>query len=326
MEDLYQILGVEKTSSQEEIKKAYRLKAKEHHPDKGGDEEFFKKISHANDVLSNEEKRTQYDNGTLGRHQHGHNPFADIVNQYRNQQRHNNSLRKGRDIRLDIHLSLEEIYTGIKKKIHFSHLVKCNDCGGTGGKEGVCDQCNGEGMRVQIFNTPAGQMMNQQTCGKCRGLGTIITEPCGACKTVGGNVKQDTISLDIPEGVDDGHTFLVNDGGDYTRNGLNGDLYVVVNEINNDIKYREGNDLINKIKLGYVDFIIGNDYILQTFNGKIKIEIPPLSQVGDKLRIKSKGFKKNGLIGDLIVILELELPKSILPEEKELLTKIKNLK
>lgn len=320
-DNLYEILGVEKTATQDEIKANYRKLAKEHHPDIGGDEEKFKSISHAYNVLSDEEKRRNYDNG--GGQRMGGNPFADVVNHFR--ANFHRQQARGRDIRSDIVLSLEEIYRGVKKSIAYSHFVSCVGCAGTGGETQSCDQCGGQGVRVQVIETPMGRMMNQQICGKCQGSGSFISNPCSTCKGAGGVIRQDVVNIDIPEGISDGHSFVVNGGGDYIRNGTPGDFYIVIRENNSKELYREGNDLIKKITLGYVDFIIGNDYILQTFDGQIKIEIPQLSKVGDKLRIKSKGFKKNGLIGDMIVILELELPKMISEEEKELLTKIKNL-
>jgi molecular chaperone DnaJ len=324
MEDYYKILGVEKNATAEEIKKAYRNLAKTHHPDVGGNEEEFKKISAAYETLSNEEKRRNYDNG-------GNNPNMNFdpfnmgnfgFNPFGNRQP---ASQKGRDIRLDLTLTLEEIYRGTNKKIKFNHSVGCDTCSGTGGKDTACDACNGQGVITQTVQTPMGRMMNQKMCGKCRATGRIIIDPCKTCNGVGSVLKTEMLDLKIPEGVEHGHAFIVKSGGDYIRGGALGDLYIVINELNTPLMYRQGNDLIKKINLSYVDFILGNEYILDTFDGKIKINIPELSNIGDNLRIKGKGFKKNGSVGDMILSLDLTLPKQISDKEKELLKEIKNI-
>ncbi len=321
--NLYEILGVEKTASQEEIKKSYRNLSKIHHPDAGGNEETFKEINNAYSILSDEEKRRNYDTG--GRQgARFTNPFADMVNHFRANAHRQQS--KGRTIQSTITLSLEEIYRGVKKTISFTHKVQCGDCSGSGGDSQMCDECGGQGIKVHIFETNQGRIMNQQICHKCNGSGNFISNPCNTCHGSGGVLKQDVINLDIPEGVEHGHTFVVNGGGDYLRNGIAGDFHIVILENTSPDLYREGNDLLKKINVGYVDFIIGNDYILETFDGKIKINIPPLSKNGDKLRVKSKGFNRNGVVGDMIVILNLILPTEIDDEEKELLIKIRENK
>ena len=327
MEDYYKILGVEKTATADEIKKAYRNLAKTHHPDVGGNEEEFKKISVAYETLSNEEKRKRYDSG--GDNPMGFDPF-DMASRMggfgfnpfgRQQQR-----QKGRDIRLDLTLTLEEIYRGVNKKIRFNHSVGCESCGGSGGKDTSCDACNGQGVISQTVQTPMGRMMNQRICGKCRGGGRIIVDPCKTCNGVGTTLKSEMVDVNIPEGIENGHMFAVRGGGDFVNGGEPGDLYIVINELNRPDLYRQGNDIVKKINLSYIDFILGNEYILETFDGKIKINIPELSSVGDNLRIKGKGFKRNGSTGDMIVSLNLTLPKQIGEKEKELLTEIKNIK
>jgi molecular chaperone DnaJ len=333
MKDLYEILGVNKNASEDEIKKAYKKLAIQYHPDKNPGnkeaEEKMKEINSAYNTLSDPESRRKYDMGGDQMGGFGFDPF-DIASRMRDfgfgfggRQRHQ---QKGRDIKINLNLSLEEIYRGTNKKLKFNHSVGCNTCSGTGGKESTCTACNGQGMATQVIETQMGRMVTQHICGKCNGSGKIIIEPCKTCNGVGATISTDTVDLKIPEGVDNGHTFLVKGGGDFIKNGITGDLYVVINELNNPTMQRQGNDLLKKINLSYVDFIIGNDYILDTFDGKIKINVPELSNVGDNLRIKGKGFKKNGIVGDLIVILELVLPKKISEKEKELLTEIKNLK
>lgn len=334
MKDLYQILGLKKGATEEEIKKAYKKLALQYHPDKNPDnkeaEEKMKEINEAYSILSDPQKRQDYEMGGFNRG-NGFDPF-DIASRMRDfgfgfggfrRQQHQ---QKGRDLRVQLNLTLEEIYRGTKKKFNFNHSVFCEPCSGTGGKESSCDACNGQGMITQVFQTQMGKMVNQQICGKCNGSGKIITDPCKKCNGVGAQLKTDSAEINIPEGIENGHTFVVTGGGDYTKNGVSGDLYVIVNEIPNKDIQRQGNDLIRKIDLSYIDFILGNDYILDTFDGKIKINIPELSEVGDNLRIKGKGFKRNGLVGDMIVVLNLTLPKKISEKEKELLSEIKNIK
>lgn len=314
MEDLYGILGVEKTATQDDIKKAYRNLSKKHHPDVGGNEEEFKKISSAYGTLSDEQKRKEYDNKDS------------FVSMFQNMGGFRRPHRKGRDIRFDLSMTLEEFYRGVDKKINFTHAVSCETCNGTGGIEQMCDQCGGNGIVTQIIDTQMGRMMNQRTCQKCRGEGKIILDPCKICNGGGSTLKHEQIELKVPEGVENGHTFLVRGGGDFIRGGISGDLYVFLHEIEDPNQYRTGNDLYKKINLSYIDFILGNDYILETFDGKIKINIPQLSKVGENLRIKGKGFNKNGSQGDMILNLDIVLPTEVSDKEKELLTEIKNLK
>jgi molecular chaperone DnaJ len=326
VENLYEILEVEKSASQEDIKKSFRQLAIKYHPDKNPDsqeaEEKFKQINNAYEILGDEQKRKNYDNGIDPRQ---HNPFADIINQFRNQYNAHQSNQRGRDIIIDTQLTFEEIYRGTHKEIVYHHSVQCQECSGTGGKEDNCPQCQGQGIRIQIFDTGMGRMVQQHMCGRCRGSGKIIVDPCRNCHGVGGVVKQDMVQVTIPEGVDNGHRFRIVGAGDYIKQGRYGDVFIHVLEHADPTITRDGNDLYKKITLSYVDFILGNDYILKTFDGQLKIVIPPLSKVNDKLRLKSKGFKKNGIVGDMYVILELELPRHISEEEKELLTKIKHL-
>jgi molecular chaperone DnaJ len=335
MKDLYEILGVSRDASAEDIKKAYKKLAIQYHPDKNPGnkeaEEKMKDINHAYSTLSDEESKRKYDMGGSdmghGGFGFGFDPF-DIASRMagfgfggrrRGQQ-------KGRDIKIELAITLEEIYRGVSKKIRFNHSVGCNTCSGTGGKETNCEVCKGQGVMTQIIDTQMGRMMNQRICGSCNGSGKIITDPCKKCNGIGSEVKSEVIDINIPQGCENGHTFIVKGGGDFMKNGVSGDLYVVISEIPDITTQRQGNDLIKKITLSYIDFIIGNEYILETFDGKIKINIPELSEVGDNLRIKGKGFKRNGLVGDMIIILELTLPKQINEKEKELLTEIKNLK
>lgn len=334
MKDLYEILGVSRDASQEDIKKAYKKLALQYHPDRNPDnkesEEKMKEVNEAYSILSDEEKKRKYDSGgyNMGNgSDFGFDPF-DIASRMRGfgfggRQR---GQQRGRDIRINLNLNLEEIYRGVDKKMKFNHSTMCNDCSGSGGKENTCDACNGQGMMSQVIETHFGKMVNQRMCGKCNGSGRTIVDPCKKCNGIGSVVSTETIDIKIPQGVENGHTFLVRGGGDFIKNGVPGDLYVVINEIPHPKMQRQGNDLIQKITLSYVDFILGSEYILETFDGRIKINIPELSQLQDNLRIKNKGFKRNGGVGDMIVILELILPKTIDPKEKELLREIKNFK
>jgi len=329
MSNYYDILGVPKDASADDIKKAYRKLAIEFHPDKNPDntnaEEKMKEINEAYATLSNADKKSVYDNG--GRQHftgHGHMDMDDILRDFAFGGRRRQV--KGGNIKVDVKLTFEEIYKGINKTIKYDRSVKCDPCGGIGGKTNKCNSCDGRGVKDVVFEVQGfGRMVQQITCQKCGGEGTMIIDACIKCNGKGYNIITESIDITIPEGIENGFTFVSAGGGHYAKNGINGDLFIVISEISQNDMVRHGNDIIRNIKINYYDLILGVEHIITTFDGKLKISIPQGSKHGDRLVVKGKGFKRNNVNGDIILVLEILTPNKISDEEKEILIKLKNL-
>jgi molecular chaperone DnaJ len=327
--DYYNILGVGKNADETEIKKAYRKLSKEHHPDLNPDnkesEEKFKSIAEAYSVLSDKEKKLNYDR--FGTADGRTNPFAgtnmeDIISSFYGGIKNRKS--KGGDIRINLKLTLEEIYNGSNKKIIYKKFVKCAPCGGTGGDNISCTTCNGIGMVNQVQNTPFGKMQSTVHCPKCNGEGNIITKHCGTCVGTGVIREDKTFEFDTPKGIMDGETLRVYNMGNAIRNGLEGDLLINVVEILHEKFKRVGLDIHQKVNLSYKDLVLGNDSIeVDTMDKKIRFKITSGTKVGTMLRVPNKGFVRDNMTGDMLLEIWVDIPSNIDEEEKE---KIKSLK
>lgn len=325
--DYYEILGVSKEATNDEIKKAYRSLAKQYHPDKNaGDEEAeakFKEINEAHEVLSDPNKRKQYDT-------YGHNKYGrvdDFSNMFRNRRR---PIRKGENLNLNIKLSLEEIYTGVKKKFKYKNTEKCDSCDGLGGSDIVqCPTCHGRGKVITQINTPIGVMQNITNCGTCDGIGSTYNVSCKSCNGKGVKDIEKEIEIDIPVGVEDSMTFVMEGNGRAIRGGVNGDLMVTIFELPHKTFVRSGNDLKMGVKLTYPQLVLGDKVDFTTIDGsKIRVTIPPKSDVGTNLKVQTKGMKKfnSEETGDLYVTLGVDIPKNVSEEEIELLEKLKKIR
>jgi molecular chaperone DnaJ len=329
--DYYEILGLDKNANQSDIKKAYRKLAKEKHPDSGGNEDEFKEIAEAYSILSDEVKKVNYD-------RYGHNPpksgfdtnFNDIFNQFgfgfnpRNEAKN----RKGSDYRISIKLTLEEIFEGGIKKIKYNRKTACGTCNSVGG-HGIktCQTCNGNGVTIEHIRTPIGIMQNVITCHSCSGHGTTYTTPCGDCHGEGIISKDEILEIKIPVGVQDGMSMTFVGLGQAIKNGTAGSLVVVFNEIQHNRFTRFGNDLKLNIKLPYQTLVLGGKIDLETIeNTKIKITIPEFNNIGDTLRISGKGMRylNSEHRGDLMLVLDIDMPKEIDDKTRELLENLKN--
>lgn len=332
MINYYEVLGVNENSSQDEIKKAYRKLAVKYHPDKNlGDkesEEKFKEISVAYDTLSDPGKKSQYDHERM----YGGNPYNqfshmdDMINRVmgRNMRR---PTPKGQDLRITLDLSLEEIFHGITKNIRYSRKVSCDTCKGIGGKEDVCTTCNGTGHLKHMVRDPFGNVqMSISPCGVCMGGGKTLKDPCDVCKGTGSIIHSEELDINIPPGVEDGMSFSKKGFGNHVRSGISGDLILTIVEKPNDIFIRNGMDLMTNVSLDYSDLILGTEKEVKTIDGKIKIKIPERSKPNDTLRIKEKGMKFNGIRGDLMLTIDLEIPNIVNNEYKDILEKLKQVK
>ncbi len=349
--DYYEVLGVDKSASPDQIKSAYRKQAVKYHPDKNkGDkvaEEKFKEASEAYHVLSNSERKQNYDNfghaafenGGGGRGGFGNfdfsNHFSDIFEDFfgegfggggRKSKRSNN---RGSDLRYDLSISLEEAYTGKKQDIKFSTSDKCDTCSGSGSKPGhdadSCSMCGGHGQ----VRSSQGFFTVQQTCPQCSGSGEMITNPCGSCGGQGKKQASKRISVTIPKGVDDGTRIrLAGKGEAGSRGASNGDLYLFINVYSHDLFKRSEENLFFECPISIADAALGASIEIPTIDGgKAKIKIPSGTQSGKQFRLKSKGmpYMRGSGNGDLYVQVNTEVPVSLNKEQKELLEKFREI-
>lgn len=357
--DYYEVLGVEKSASADEIKKAYRKMAIKYHPDKNpGDkdaEEKFKEAAEAYDVLSNPEKRQRYDQfghaGVGGSASGGFNAggfsMDDIFSQFGDifgghfggfggfggfgsSGGRTRRVQRGSDIRIRVKLSLKEIAKGTEKKIKINKLVACPECGGKGAKSDAdihtCDQCKGSGVVISTVQTMFGQMQSQTTCPKCNGTGHVIANPCKKCSGTGLVKDAQEITFKIPAGVSEGMQLTIKGKGNAAKNGgVNGDLLVVIEEEQDKELQRDGNDLIYTLYISMPDAILGTSVEVPYVDGKLRIKIDAGTQSGKVLRLRGKGIPDvNGYgAGDLLVYVQVWTPKNLNASEKAVIEKLK---
>jgi len=340
--DYYKVLGLEKGASEDEIKKAYRKMAMKYHPDKNPDnpeaESKFKEAAEAYDILSTPDKKANYDRygssgpgGGFG----GFNMddifsnfgdiFGNAFNQRYNGQRPQS---KGSNLRIKVSLTIDEILKGANKKIRYKRQDKCNTCSGKGGTDvRSCIPCNGTGQRTVIQNTPFGQIRQASTCPDCGGSGQQVHVKCKDCRGEGTYVKEETVDVDIPAGVSTGMQLSMNGYGNYIRNGVAGDLHIVVEEIRDYSFKREGNNIVVEKTISIIDAIIGSNLKVNTPHGEIPITIEPGTEHGKVIRISGRGIPDIQLgMGDLFIKISIKIPKKIELDEQHILEKLKNSK
>ncbi|MBN2683001.1 MAG: molecular chaperone DnaJ [Bacteroidales bacterium] len=353
--DYYEILEVSKNATKEEIKKAYRKKAIQFHPDKNPGnkeaEEKFKEAAEAYEVLSNDDKRRKYDqfghagmSGGGGGYGGGmtmediFSSFGDIFSDFGfggfggfgGGSRSSRRVRKGSNIRVKVKLNLSEIANGVEKKIKVKKDIPCDACSGTGAEHGSghseCHTCRGSGRVTRIQNTILGQMQTASTCPTCQGEGKIITRKCKVCNGEGVVKGEEIIKLNIPPGVAEGMQLAVSGKGNAPRmGGVNGDLLVVIEEEEHPELIRDGNDLIYNLYLSVPDAALGEAVEIPTIENRVKIKIEPGTQPGKILRLKGKGLPDvNGYgKGDLLVNINVWIPKNLTKDEKKIFEKFK---
>ncbi|WP_395808287.1 molecular chaperone DnaJ [Daejeonella sp.] len=361
--DYYDILGVTRSSTADEIKKAYRKMAIKYHPDKNpGDkqsEENFKEAAEAYEVLSNAEKKRRYDqfghaggasspNGGGG--YGGNMNMEDIFSQFgdifgggggggspfdsffggQQQTRGGRRAARGSNLRIKVKLSLEEIAKGVEKKIKVNKQVICDTCDGSGAKDkssfNTCQTCNGSGAVRRVTNTILGQMQTTSTCPTCNGEGTQITSKCTTCHGDGLSRGEETISINIPAGVSEGMQLSMSGKGNAApRGGIPGDLIILIEEIQHDSLKREGNNIIYDLHISFIDAAIGSSIEVPTIDGKAKIKIDPGTQGGKILRLKGKGVPEVNSYhrGDQLIYINIWTPKVLSKEEREILDSLK---
>lgn len=347
--DYYEVLGVEKTASADEIKKAYRKLAKKYHPDVSTEpdaEEKFKEISEAYDVLSDEQKRSAYDQyGFEGvNSQYGgfdmndftsrvdlNDIFGDIFGGMfgGGRSRSRNGPRDGEDLRYDLELTLKEVLDGKKVELDIPHTVNCEHCNGTGGKDGkvtTCPSCGGSGQVQQVRRGPFGNMVSVSDCPACHGTGRSSTEKCTFCRGQGRVNKETHIDLNIPKGMDEGQRLRVSGKGNAGYNGGQpGDLFIVLHVKDDPTFERDGSNLWTGVVTTYPRLVLGGEEVVTAIDGdKVSVKIPAGTQVGTVLRVAGKGLPRmnSSLRGDMFVRVSVDVPKKVSEEDKELLRKL----
>lgn len=358
--DYYDVLGVTKSASAEEIKKAYRKMAIKYHPDKNpGDkkaEDSFKEAAEAYEVLSNPEKKQRYDHyghaGVGGAAGGGYggggmnmddifsqfgdifggggSPFESFFGGGGQQSRGGRRVAKGTNLRIKVKLTLEEIANGTEKKIKVNKQITCKTCDGSGAKDrssvSTCKTCGGSGAVRRVTNTILGQMQTTSTCPTCNGSGQQITAKCNSCHGEGVVRGEETITINIPAGVSDGMQLSMSGKGNAAPNGgIPGDLIILIEEIPHETLKREGNNVVYDLHVSIIDAALGYSVEVPTIDGKAKIKIEPGTQSGKLLRLKGKGIPEVNSYhrGDEIIHVNIWTPKALSSEERNILEKLR---
>ena len=362
--DFYEVLGVDKSASDDELKKAYRKSAKKYHPDLNPGnteaEKNFKEVNEAYEVLSDKEKRARYDQfGHAGVDPNfgagGGNPygsgfggfggfegfdgfgdlgdiFGSIFGGGGNTRRNPNAPRRGADTATNVILSFEEAAKGCKKSVKVTRIETCDECSGSGAKKGsspkTCSACHGSGFVTTMQRTPFGTIQNRQPCEHCRGTGKIIDNPCTKCNGKGRVRTTQTREVNIPAGIDDSQIISVRGGGDAGVNGgPSGDLRINVTVRPHPIFERDGFDIYCEVPITFAQAALGAEIIVPTIDGKVKFNIHEGTQPGEEFRLKGKGVQRLNYSGrgDQFVKITVEVPKNLTKEQKEKLQEFEKL-
>ena len=354
MNDYYDILGIPKNADSKDIKSAYRKVAMKYHPDKNpGDsaaEEKFKQAAEAYSVLSDSQKRAQYDQfghaafnqsggGTAGFNNMDLNDifdhFGDIFSSsgfgsfFGSGRSAKQGVIRGSDLKITISLTLEEIYKGVEKTVKIKRFESCNDCTGSGGSKGSepsqCPSCQGSGEIRKVQQSFLGQVVNIQPCNQCRGRGRVITNPCAKCSGSGKCKSAATINLEIPAGVSAGNYMTQRGEGNHPgEGGESGDLIVYFEEKTHQLFEREGNDIFLDCWIQFPNAVFGTNIQVPTLSGKVKLKVPAGIKSGQVLRLKGKGIQElnRNHFGDQLVRINIETPKKISNKAKTLMDEL----
>jgi molecular chaperone DnaJ len=353
--DYYEVLGVSRDAGAEEIKKAYRKLAMQYHPDRNkGDataEEKFKEVGEAYAVLSDSEKRARYDR--FGHAGAGAGPgggfggfefdLSDALRQFmeggifggsffgRERTAAGSTRVRGSDLQVKLSLTLEEIASGVKRKLKVKRFAACSECGGSGARKGTtrktCPTCHGTGQVRQVSNTFLGQFVNIQTCPQCHGEGKVTSDPCLACKGDGRVREEHVVEVDIPAGVSAGqYLTLRSEGNAGPHAGPSGDLVVIIDEEPHEHFVRDGDNIIYALTLTIPQLVLGDEVEVPTLTGRARLKIDPGTEPGRVLRMRGKGLPElNGYhTGDELVEIHVHVPKRLTARERELLNELRN--
>lgn len=354
MRDLYELLGVERDASDDEIKKAYRRKARQMHPDAGGDPDEFKEVSAAYEVLKNPDARANYDRygdprgpgGAAGGGETfaGFGDLQDLIDAFFGGSFGGGGggagggaaggragRRGGRDAIVDVVLTLEEAAAGVRREVDVTLPRECDVCEGSGAKPGsggptVCATCDGAGAVQQVRRTVFGQMLTSGPCMTCEGTGRAVDDPCTACRGQGRREITESVTVDVPAGVDDGTRLRMAGYGEAGKHGASsGDLYVRVRVSPHEVFERDGHDLHCELRLPTTQAALGAELKVPTLYGEEKLNVPAGTQTGDVLSLRRQGMPKlngGGQRGDLHVHCRVETPAKLTDRQRELLEQL----
>ncbi len=348
--DFYDVLGVNRSASADEIKRAYRALARKHHPDvadnKAEAEHRFKEINEAYEVLSDPQKRAQYDrfgsvgNGSAGGfgdfgfgQGFGGSGFGDIFDIFfgdrmggQQAQARRSGPARGSDLRYDLEISLEEAFGGATREIQFNHLAQCETCRGSGAAPGTlvvpCDRCGGTGVQRLSRQTPLGQFVTQSTCSKCGGEGQVIQEPCGACAGRGRREVERHLTVKVPAGVDDGSRIRITGNGEAgIRGGAPGDLYVYLSIAPHALFKRDGLDTYVDVPISFPQAALGAQITVPSLEGDLSMVLQAGTQTGTTFRMRGHGMPavRGNNRGDHLVTVHVAVPSKISKRQRDLL-------
>ncbi len=358
MADYYQTLGIDRTASQEEIKKAYRKLVRQHHPDRGGDAKRMKEINMAYQILGDKKKKEQYDKfgGTFGEQGSEAGGFDfnsfqqdagfdfnginldDILENLTgfgfgfNRQKEKRNMNRGEDIEIAVKLELEDILQGLEKTLYLSKMTVCSRCQGKGGephtKVKECFSCRGKGWVEQVRRTILGAVSRKTVCPECGGEGKIPEKPCNVCRGQGRIENQEELKINIPAGVDTGQVLRVEDKGNAGKKGDSpGDLFIKIFVKPHKVFQRKGDDLFASIPISFSAAVLGGEIEIPTLeNKKLSLKVPPGTMSGKILRLSGKGiphFNSWGR-GAMFVELNIKTPKKLTRKQKDLLKQLQN--
>lgn len=362
--DYYKTLGVSRTASEEELKKAYRKLAHEFHPDKkGGNEAKFKEINEAYQTLSNKEKRAQYDRfgesysqfgggntsgagfggfdfgrgfeGFSNANFHFEGGFDDIFSDVFGSRRSGSARRAkgGADIQVDVEISFEEMASGVKKSVSIRRNISCSSCSGTGGARGAgestCGACGGAGRVRRVVRSFLGAFEQIESCEVCSGAGKVFREKCHDCRGSGRVARQEKVDIDIPAGIEDGQALSLSGGGEAGEKGAPaGDLLVVVHVRPHASLTRRGNDVLSTVDISCARAALGDTVEISTIEGDVSMKIPPGTQSGEVFRIRGKGLRPVGSSwgkGDHLVTVVVRVPKRLSSKERALFESLRDM-
>lgn len=352
MKDYYKTLGVEKNASADEIKKAFRKLAHQHHPDKGGNEAKFKEANEAYQILSDDKKRKEYDTyGSAGPNQgyssqgggqpggfdfsgfQGGFDGVDLNDMFGDffggrSGRTSSKARRGRDISVDLQVTFSEGVFGVERKVGITKTSACQTCKGSGAKQGTkistCTKCAGRGRVQESVRTILGNFAQERECSVCGGVGKVHEEKCVTCKGNGVVRREEEITIRVPSGIENGETVRLVGAGEAVKGGTTGDLHVRIHIAPHAVFHRERENLVMSLKVKLTDAILGAEYPLETLDGQIKLTIPKGVSSGDVLRVRNKGVPVSVKHrGDLLIKVEVKNPIKLSNKAEKLLKELR---